>query len=82
MVAARHAGRSIGAGGARPALALLAAASLASCSETVGFLDVQLAVPSWDPAIQCDADPRRVQRMTIGARCDDGQVATDRKSVV
>ena len=40
------------------------------CSETVGFLSVELLAPSYRPGILCPEDPRRTQRVTVRAICD------------
>jgi hypothetical protein len=52
---------------------LRAAASLVvllvGCSETVGFLTVDLLVPSRSPQIICDKDPRRAESLEVRASC-------------
>jgi hypothetical protein len=58
------------------ALALAAVA----CSETVGFLDINLLVPDRSPAIVCKDDPRRVVKISARATCD-GE-AIERSAVV
>ena len=50
-----------------PFLAL--ALALASCSETVAFLPLELEAPAWEPAITCSDDLRRVKEVLIRAEC-------------
>lgn len=40
------------------------------CSETVSFLTIDLQLPSWNPPLVCDGDPRRVKTVTVRATCD------------
>lgn len=49
---------------------------LVGCSETVGFLTVDLLVPSRSPQIVCDKDPRRAESLEVRASCD-GQTVSE-----
>lgn len=47
-------------------------ALLGACDETVGFLSIELALPSRTPPITCAKDPRRVVTLTLAASCEGG----------
>lgn len=56
----------------------VAVALLASgCSETVGFVDLKLESPPFDPPLICDKDPRRVARVKVTLRCGATTVARE-----
>jgi hypothetical protein len=54
--------------------ALVGLSVLASCSETVAFLSVDLEVAERTPALTCEGDPRRATRVQIRTTCEDGQM--------
>jgi hypothetical protein len=52
---------------------------LAGCDETVGFLSIDLEVPTRTPPISCAGDPRRVVALSLVAVCDGGTVSTSQQ---
>jgi hypothetical protein len=60
----------------RGILALLLGLAGISCDETVGFLSLELEVPTRTPPIACAKDPRRVVSLTLRAECDGATLQT------
>ncbi len=61
--------------GAPISLLLLGLAGLA-CDETVGFLSLELEVPTRTPPLACAKDPRRVVSLMLRAECDGATLQT------
>ena len=53
------------------AISLLLLLLLTGCSETVGFVTLELLAPDFSPDIVCAKDPRRAAEVTVSATCGD-----------
>ena len=49
---------------------------LSGCEQQVASRPISVSFPQWDPPIVCDADPRRADRVTISAECEDASPLT------
>ncbi len=51
------------------ALMIPAVVSLIGCSETVGFLRLEVSAPTPDPPVTCKQDPRHISRVHLELTC-------------
>jgi hypothetical protein len=55
-------------------LLLILGLLVSACSETVGYLAIDLEIPSAFPPLACPNDPRRPQGLKLAVTCDGGTV--------
>jgi hypothetical protein len=44
------------------------------CSETVGFVTIQLQAPTLSPQVSCELDPRRTHQLELAVRCGESLI--------